>query len=41
MDFNLDVIIISTDITHSDADIIDVNFSYATDDVASLRGSTS
>jgi hypothetical protein len=36
---NLDAVIIAVEVTHSGADIIGANFSYATADVASLRGS--
>jgi hypothetical protein len=41
MDPNLGVIIIGAEVTHNDASTIGANFSYVTDDVASLRGSTS
>jgi hypothetical protein len=40
MDPNLGDIIIGAEVTHSGADIIGANFSYAAGDVASLRGST-
>jgi hypothetical protein len=38
MDLNLSPIIIGTEVTHSGADIIGVNFSYVAADVASPRG---
>jgi hypothetical protein len=39
-DPNLGVIIIGVEVTHNDASIIGVNFSYVAADVASHRGST-
>jgi hypothetical protein len=41
MDPNLGAIIISAEVTHSNASTIGANFSYVAADVASLRGSTS
>jgi hypothetical protein len=41
IDPNLGAIIIGAEVTHSGANIIDANFSYVADDVASPRGAAS